>query len=45
MYVEGLEQEELIIIEDSAIPLWTQDPLLAPDDDYRAMGLTVIDGG
>jgi hypothetical protein len=43
--VEGLEQEELITLVESAAPGWEVDPITASDEDYRAMGWTVIDGG
>lgn len=46
MLLEGLETEELITLTPLApAATWESDPVSAPDDEYRAMGLTVITGG
>ena len=48
LLLEGLEEEELIVMT-PAPPTgpvsWEEDPVGAPDDDFRSMGFTVINGG
>jgi hypothetical protein len=46
LLVEGMEQEELVEFSDPPpVDSWEEDPVGATDDSYRALGLTVIDGG
>lgn len=47
-YIEGLQAEGILVDgeeESAGQPSFEKDPVTASDDEFRAMGLTVINGG